>query len=156
MPSVGTGLIDLYPYRIENGFPQFLLLKRASKKIYAGQWRMVGGKVKKGENAWAAALRELKEETGLSPKIMWTVPTLNHFYEAGSDTLHLIPAFAAEVDPASDISMDDEHSEFQWVSAETAIELLPWPEQCRIVCLADELIKKDKILNQWLTPSENS
>ena len=34
-------------------------------KVYGGQWRMIGGKIKENELAWQAALREFDEETGL-------------------------------------------------------------------------------------------
>ena len=42
-------LIDVYVYRMNSGFPEFLLLLRSKNKIYANQWRMVGGKVKENE-----------------------------------------------------------------------------------------------------------
>ncbi|MGF1670420.1 MAG: NUDIX domain-containing protein, partial [Balneolaceae bacterium] len=88
-------LIDVYPYKIIDGKPQFLLLKRSRDKIYEGQWRMIGGKVEQNETYWQAALRELAEETKLKSNRFWSVPTVNHFYESSSDQIHLIPAFGA-------------------------------------------------------------
>ena len=84
-------LIDVYVYRIVEGEPQFLLFLRSAKKIYARQWRMIGGKVEQGEKYWEAALRELKEETGLIPSRFWTIPSINSFYEAKTDQIHQIP-----------------------------------------------------------------
>ncbi|HBQ58180.1 MAG TPA: NUDIX domain-containing protein, partial [Balneolaceae bacterium] len=75
-------LVDVYPYKIKNGVPLFLIFKRSANKIYANQWRMVGGKVQEGESRWEAGLRELKEETGLTPLKFWTIPSVNQFYEA--------------------------------------------------------------------------
>lgn len=43
---------------------EILLIKRA-KKPYKGYWTMPGGKIKPGEHIEDAALRELKEETGI-------------------------------------------------------------------------------------------
>ncbi|HCI70754.1 MAG TPA: NUDIX domain-containing protein, partial [Balneola sp.] len=91
-------LIDVYPYRVDGKNVEFLILKRSSKKIYAHQWRMVGGKVQENEQYWKAALRELKEEISISPIKFWTVPSLNNFYEHSSDSIHHIPAFAAQMD----------------------------------------------------------
>ena len=41
-----------------------------------------------------AAVRELWEETGLTPISLFAVPSVNHFYEWQTDRLQLIPAFA--------------------------------------------------------------
>lgn len=145
-------LIDLYPYRINGKKPEFLLLKRAGKKIYAGQWRMVGGKAEPGEAYWQAALRELREETGLIPIKMWTIPSVNTFYEHVSDTVYHIPAFAAELDASAEPVLDDEHSAFEWFSLENAEEQIRWPEQKRLLKLTDSILTTDKILEEWLVP----
>ena len=84
-------LIDVYVYRFRHEKPEFLLFLRSSKKIYANQWRMIGGKVEEGEPYWKAALREFNEETGLSPDNFWVIPSVNTFYEAQSDQIHQIP-----------------------------------------------------------------
>ena len=145
-------LIDLYPYRIKENKPEYLLLKRAGKKIYAGQWRMVGGKAETGEPFWQAALRELREETGLSPLRMWTIPSVNSFYEHASDTVHHIPAFAAELNVNAEPVLDDEHSAFEWFSLKKAEVQIRWPEQKRLLKLTDSILTTDKILDEWLVP----
>ena len=48
-------LIDAYVYRDSSKDIEFLILQRAKNKIYAGQWRMVGGKVKENEDYAQAA-----------------------------------------------------------------------------------------------------
>ncbi len=145
-------LIDLYPYRIKESKTEYLLLKRAGKKIYAGQWRMVGGKVEPGEAYWQAALRELLEETGIAPVQMWTIPSINTFYEHASDTVHHIPAFAAELDANAEPVLDEEHSAFEWFSLKKAVEQIRWPEQKRLLKLTDSILTTDKILEEWLVP----
>ena len=57
-------VVDAYVFRKDKNKIQFLLLKRASKKIYEHLWKGVAGKIETGETAWQAALRELDEETG--------------------------------------------------------------------------------------------
>lgn len=153
---MNSNLIDLYAYRIESGIPQFLMLKRSEGKIYAGQWRMIGGKVLEGENSWSAAKRELYEETGAHPLKFWSVPTINHFYEFSTDTVHLIPAFAAEVNGRREIVLDDEHTEFTWIPSAEVESYVYWPEQARIITMIDELIKNNRILPDWIISSEHT
>lgn len=145
-------LIDLYPYKIVKGKVQFLVLKRSTKKIYAGQWRMIGGKVQQKETYWEAGLRELKEESGLTPSKLWTIPSINQFYEHKTDLIHSIPAFAAEIPEKTDITLDDEHTDFKWISARNVAEYLKWPEQQRLMKLVDEILTNDtqEILPEWI------
>jgi dihydroneopterin triphosphate diphosphatase len=145
-------LIDLYPYKIEGKNIEFLIFKRASGKIYEGQWRMVGGKARPGETYWQAALRELDEETGLKPLEFWTIPSVNQFYEHNSDTIHTIPAFAAQINPGAAIRLDDEHRDYQWIKPEEASKYIQWPEQIRLIKLTNHLIISNQILDDWRVP----
>lgn len=147
-------LIDLYPYKLIDERPVFLLLKRSAGKIYANQWRMIGGKVIDDETYWQAAIRELSEETGHKPVSFWAVPTINQFYEASNDQIHQIPAFAAELNPELDIILDEEHSEAEWIYHNQAEAYLQWPEQIRIIGLIDQLITTKKILTDWIISTD--
>lgn len=151
LPTATVRVVDVYPYRRIGarapGFPdgdlRFLLVRRAAGLVYAGQWRMIGGKVDAGETAWQAALRELREETALAPVRLWALPSVNHFYEWQRDTVALVPAFAAEVD--ADPALDREHDAFDWLPAEAAAARLAWPEQRRLVRLAADLLRAGSI-----------
>jgi len=140
----------VYPYKLVDDIPLFLLLKRSGGKIYQGQWRMIGGKVENGETYWQAAQRELKEETNLKPKKFWTVPTVNHFYETSSDQIFIIPAFGAEVNSDGMPVLDDEHTDFKWIPAKDIKLYINWPEQVRIILLIDDIIANRQILNEWI------
>ncbi len=143
-------LIDLYPYRQINHKIDYLLLKRATGHIYEGQWRMIGGKVQQDEFYWQAALRELKEETGLVPELFWAIPGINRFYEPKTDQIHAIPAFAARISPDSNIILNEEHSEYEWFPIEKAINKILWPEQQRLLTLTDHILTSNQILDDWL------
>ena len=144
-------LIDVYPYRINGKNVEFLILKRSSKKIYANQWRMVGGKVQENETYWEAALRELNEEISVAPIQFWTVPSLNKFYEYSADNIHLIPAFAAKMEWNDDeIDLDDEHTGYLWVKADEVSEYIHWPEQRRLIQLIDDILTNQQILPEWI------
>ncbi|HCD52168.1 MAG TPA: NUDIX domain-containing protein [Balneolaceae bacterium] len=142
-------LIDVYVYRFRHEKPEFLLFLRSSKKIYANQWRMIGGKVEEGEPYWKAALREFNEETGLSPDNFWVIPSVNTFYEAQSDQIHQIPAFAIEIAPDKTPVLDDEHTDFRWISIEELDSYLSWPEQKRLIRLTHNILINDQILPEW-------
>ncbi|WP_233992721.1 NUDIX hydrolase [Salinibacter altiplanensis] len=139
MHNSAPRVVDVYPYRESSVNPEFLLLHRAPGTLYAGQWRMVGGKIDTGEAAWETALREVDEETGHSPDRLWTIPSVNAFYEWQADRMNLIPAFAAAL-PA-DPTLDDEHDAFTWLPAEEAAAHLAWPEQQRLLRLADRTLR---------------
>ena len=141
MPETALRVVDVYPYRrVEGGTVEFLLMRRAASAVYTGQWRMVGGKIEPGETAWQAALRELREETGLAPERLWVLPSVNTFYAWTHDRVNLIPAFAARL--TADPTPDREHDAFAWLSAEAAAARLLWPEQRRLLLLADRLLRE--------------
>ena len=139
MPQAVVRVVDVYPYRVEEGGAvTFLLLRRAKGTAYAGQWRMVGGKIEAGEAAWQAALRELEEEIGCRPVRFWAVPSVNAFYEWQTDRLNLVPAFAAQVEAVP--LLDREHDAYDWFSTEAAVAHLTWPEQRRLLRLIAQLL----------------
>ena len=150
----GKKLIDVYPYKLVEDTPLFLILKRSAGKVYEGQWRMIGGKVEDGESYWQAAYRELGEEINLKPQKFWTVPTVNHFYEASSDQILIIPAFGAEVEANKAPLLDDEHIDFKWVAAKDSVSHIHWPEQIRIIHLIHDLIVNRQILSEWIISAD--
>lgn len=141
-------VVDVYPYcKVENEV-YFLLMKRNPIKIYGGQWRMVGGKVEKDETYWQAALRELKEETGFTPNLFWTVPSINQFYDPKSDSILHIPAFACEISSFQKPVLNEEHIDFEWVKSAQINDYISWPEQKRLILLINELVLFREI-KQW-------
>ena len=143
-------LIDLYPYRIVNDKVEYLILKRAEDQRYFGQWRMVAGKVEENEKFWEAAIRELEEETGLVPKKLWTIPSINQFYEHRTDQILSIPAFAAEIEPSATVRLNREHSDVKWCPIGEVVDHIFWPEQKRLLKLLDTILNSNQIIEDWL------
>lgn len=141
MSEVKIRVIDAYIYRFSpvKG-TEFLLLRRSPGVIYAGQWRMVGGKIKADETAWQAAIREVREETGRLPHWLWTIPSVNCFYEWQHDRVNLVPAFAVEIE--EDPIVNNEHDAFIWCSLEDALTYVSWPEHQRLLQLIDAQLKQ--------------
>ena len=143
-------LVDVYPYREKQGEIQFLVLKRSAGVSYADQWRMVGGKVNATETCYAGALRELREETSAVPKLFWSIPSLNQFYEPKTDSIRQIPAFAAKLSANQSVELNHEHSDYKWISKQQVKDTLSWPEQQRLMLLVSSIITSNQILEEWI------
>jgi dATP pyrophosphohydrolase len=132
---------------------EYLLLERSSHKIYAKTWRMVGGKLGEDETAWQGCLRELAEETRLPIARLLSVPYVNRFYEWRHDRINDIPVFVAVTERGSDPILDDEHSAFEWLRLDSALERLPWPGQSEGLRAADALLRTGHVLQQFMEVS---
>ena len=124
---------------------EYLLLRRAPNRADAGRWRIVTGKIEDGETAWQAALRELSEETGLKPLRFFAVPYVNQFYEWQHDRINAIPVFLAIADLDAPISLDEEHTDFQWAPVTEAVAKLSWPGQRDGLLAAHRLMEQDEL-----------
>lgn len=142
--QIVCNMIEAHIFRKKKDNIEFLLLKRSEKIIYPNLWQMVNGKIKEGEKAYETALREIKEETGIIPKHLWTAPNVNPFYSHEKDTLCLLPVFAAEADADSKVQISDEHTEYKWVSPDEAVKALAWDAQRRSVRLITSYFLNEK------------
>ena len=106
---------------------EVLLMRRTRSN--AGQWCQIAGSIEPGETAWRAALREMREETGLVPVSLYSADLCEQFYEIGTDSIWVAPIFVAYVDSEATVRMNEEHSEYCWTSIGRAIDLLPFPGQ---------------------------
>ena len=133
--------------RTQNGI-EFLLLKRSPDEYYPNIWQMVTGKYKDDEKAYETARREIQEETGITVNSIFAVPSVNSFYSPTDDAISILPVFAAVIDNYEEVTISNEHSEFKWVKAEIAKELLIWPGQKRSVDIIEEyFVDQNSILN---------
>jgi len=142
--NITSNLIEAHIFRETENSIEFLLLKRAEDQIYPAVWQMVSGKIKENEKATETAVRELKEETNLTPLKMWIAPKVNSFYSSQSDSICLIPVFAVQVKKDSKVIISDEHSEYKWVTSDEAKRLLAWDGQRKAVELIEEYFLKQK------------
>lgn len=121
---------------------EVLLLKRT--QTLAGEWCQVAGSIEDGEAAWQTALRELAEETGLEPKVLYSADTCEQFYEADRDSITIAPVFVGFIDSAAEVTLNHEHSDYRWVSFDEAVEMVAFGGQRRVLrWIEDEFIKRE-------------
>jgi len=146
--NIISNLIEAHIFREQKGKLEFLLLKRSPEQYYPNLWQMVTGKIKETETAFNAALREIKEETRLTPEKFWVAPTINSFYSPDKDYICLLPVFAAKVKYNSKAILSKEHVEYKWVNPEEAKKLLAWDGQRKSVdVIVDYFLNKNSFLN---------
>lgn len=141
MAIIVCRIVEVCVFRFVKDRPWYLMLKRApDERIYPGLWQFVSGSIVEGEKAFDAALRELKEETGLTPNRFWAVPHVSTFYDPAYDALNLSPLFAAQVGPRDEPRLSAEHSSYEWVSFEEAMRRLVWPGQRDGIAITEKFI----------------
>jgi 8-oxo-dGTP diphosphatase len=105
---------------------QYLLLRRSERKDFAcGAWECVTGRVDQGEGFEDALHREVREELGVEVQIEHILGT-THFYRGEpipENELVGVIYLCELIDPTS-IQISPEHSEYRWLSADQANELL--------------------------------
>jgi dATP pyrophosphohydrolase len=129
VPRIVSEIVDVYIYRRTDAGPQFLMLRRAPNLRLGGSWQSVHGHIENEETAMQTALREMKEETSLTPVAFHQLETVNQFFVATEDAVHFCPCFAAEIAANADPTLNEEHDAFLWTDHEGAIRALPWPGQ---------------------------
>lgn len=130
MFPIESNSISVYPYRQAGSKIELLQLHRCQKDdLYAATWQPVYGAANKDESAVAAARRELLEETGISPSSMFMLEHLESFFFRPSNSILLLPVFAAEIEAGEEIVLDDEHDDFRWINEDEINEKFIWRSQ---------------------------
>ncbi|MHC4476188.1 MAG: NUDIX hydrolase [Planctomycetota bacterium] len=124
--------IAVHIVRVDCGIGKYLVLKRKSAYL-PNTWQMVTGRIEKGEKAWEAALREIREETGLAPDRLYSANEVEVFYEIDDDCMCLAPVFVAFLDSDQEPKLSAEHSKFRWITAAEADQYLLFDQQRRII-----------------------
>lgn len=133
MAVVRSDMVAVYVFRRLGERAAFLLLRRVEGDYLGGTWQPVYGGIRPGEKAWETALRELREETGLTPEHLYFIDTVDTFYLPSQDEVCHCIVFAAEVAPEAKIRLNDEHDAFEWLDQDVALGRYLWPGQRRAV-----------------------
>jgi dATP pyrophosphohydrolase len=107
------------------GGHEVLLLKRATQP-FLGEWFPVEGDIDAGESPDEAVIRELREETQLTPVAVYRESTRIVPSKPAHVRLHIYVSFVSR---QGSVALNEEHTEFRWCSLEDALQLLPLPAQ---------------------------
>lgn len=99
---------------VPNQEDKYLILKRSEQNSSSGEWVFPGGSIEENENSREAALRELKEETGLKGEIRREG---SNYIGEGELGLWKIHPYYVKVEDR-DVELNHEHSDYKWLTLE--------------------------------------
>ena len=118
-----------------------LVLQRGTTTRCAGAWETVHGRAKAGETPHDAALRELREETGLAPERLYNI-TAHAFYLHREAHVQIAVAFCAFVRGTPRITLGGEHARAAWLARPDAMERFAWLGERDCLARAWALLKR--------------
>ncbi len=125
-------------YRWENGNPLFLLL--ASNK--RGVWCLPKGLVEQDEDEVTAAMREVREETGVSRvRLRGKVGLIKYQFGFRSKTFDKTVHFYLFETDQADAKVGTEHDSMEWMPYEKALETVSYPNEKEMLSKAWSLIQ---------------
>ncbi len=119
-----------------------LMIRRGTKPL-AGDWSLPGGRIEFGERAEAAALRELKEETGVTARLVGLVDVVDAIFRSrtsGEVTRHYVLFDYAAVWVSGEPMAGDDADHAEWISPARLADLPLWDETRRVIKAARMLI----------------
>lgn len=112
-----------------------LLIKRGTPPRL-GQWSLPGGRIEWGEAVDAAALRELKEETGVEAELTGLLDVVDGVFtsrETGETTRHFVMIdYAARWTGGEPVAGDDA-ADARFFTREEAMDAVEWDETRRVI-----------------------
>jgi 8-oxo-dGTP pyrophosphatase MutT (NUDIX family) len=126
MVELKVGVVDVFVLRGAAQDMRVLVLRRAEGVRCTGAWETVHGHIDAGERPEDAAVREVREETGLVVSRLYNV-ICQPFYLHHRDTVQVAVVFAAFSDAPDAVTLGVEHDAAEWLRPDEAIRRLSWP-----------------------------
>jgi 8-oxo-dGTP pyrophosphatase MutT (NUDIX family) len=126
MAQIQVGTVDVFVIRpLQSGW-KVLALQRGTHTRCPSAWEPVHGHVEPGEEPEDAAVREVREESGLAVERLYNV-RVQPFYLHKIHTVQLAIVFAAFVAEPAEVTLGGEHQRSEWLSVEEALARFAFP-----------------------------
>ena len=139
MAHIEVGTVDVFVIRALPDGWRVLALQRGLGTRCPGSWETVHGHIDPGEQPEDAAVREVREESGLAVERLYNV-RVQPFYLHKTHTLQLAIVFAAFVDHSVDVMIGAEHQRAEWLSVSDALTRFSFPAERESLRTAFELL----------------
>ena len=124
-----VGVVDVYVVHPAREGWSVLVLQRAAQGTRCPlAWETVHGRIEPGERPEEAALREVREETGLAVDRLYNVTT-QAFYLHAFGAVQLAVVFCAFVAAPATPSLGPEHGRAEWLPVDEARARFAWPRE---------------------------
>lgn len=132
-PVVGVGVVCLRGAEV-------LLIRRA-KPPRVGEWSLPGGRIEWGETAREAALRELREETGVEAELLGLLDVVDGLFPGATGEIagHFVLVDFAARWLAGEPRGADDALDARFLPVAQIGELGMWEETVRIILAAAQL-----------------
>ncbi len=103
-----------------------LALRRASHKaVGAGRWESVSGKIERGEDPHTAAIREVREETGLDVAV--DPRPVDAYVAEHLERPMLVVVYRAIAEEGAAVTRSSEHDADEWLAPAEILARGSWP-----------------------------
>ena len=122
----------------ENNRKQFLLLNYPSK-----HWDFVKGKMEEGETPRQTAIRETKEETGITDVefIDGYEEEIEYYFRADNQDIHKKVIFFLGKTKTKNIILSHEHLDFIWLDFDNALNKITYENAKNLLRKSEEFLK---------------
>lgn len=127
-------------YRMQDLRRLYLVLRYA-----AGHWDLAKGRRESGESDVQAALREVREETGISDVALHEgfARRIEYEFLDGNDTVHKTVTFFLGETRTGDVTLSDEHRDYTWQEYGDAVRAVTYPAAADVLVAADAWLDGD-------------
>lgn len=134
-------------FSLRDGAPHVALIATRNKT----RWGLPKGAVAEGETSEQAALREVREETGLEAEIVRPLDTIEYYFRAGDTLIHkrvdfyLMRYVAGELEPQL-----SEVDAVEWVELSASLQRASFDSERKLL----EIVQRDSSLPASLALSK--